>query len=296
MIFGGTGRREGTIIAGPGGVSVSAPTIGRYEIQKELGRGAMGVVYLGKDPKINRLVAIKTVRFEEVDPDLLDETKKRFFREAEAAGTLSHPNIVTIYDVGEEEDLAYVAMELLEGSDLTPYIKKDKLLAVKDLLKIIGSVAEGLAFAHEKGIVHRDIKPANIMLLKDGTVKIADFGIARITTSSATQTGTVLGTPSYMSPEQVAGQKVDGRSDLFSLGVAMYELLCGKKPFTGESIAALMYAIANKPPVLITEIDPNIPQCCAYIAHRLMTKDLTKRYQNAREVVEHVKMCLHKIG
>ncbi len=291
MIFGGSGRREGTIIAG-----AASPTIGRYEIQKELGRGAMGVVYLGKDPKINRMVAIKTVRFEDVDPDLLDETKKRFFREAEAAGTLSHPNIVTIYDVGEEEDLAYVAMELLDGSDLTPYIKKDKLLPVKELLRIIGTVAEGLAFAHEKGIVHRDIKPANIMLLKDGTVKIADFGIARITTSSATQTGTVLGTPSYMSPEQVAGQKVDGRSDLFSLGVAMYELLCAHKPFNGDSIAALMYAIANKPPVLVTQIDPAIPQCCAYIAHRLMTKDLTKRYQNAREVVEHVKMCLAKIG
>lgn len=296
MIFGGSGRREGTIIAGSAGGGVSAPVIGRYEIQKELGRGAMGVVYLGKDPKINRLVAIKTVRFEEVDPDLLDETKKRFFREAEAAGTLNHPNIVTIYDVGEEEDLAYVAMELLEGSDLTPYIKKESLLPVRDLLKIIGNVAEGLAFAHERGIVHRDIKPANIMLLKDGTVKIADFGIARISTSSATQTGTVLGTPSYMSPEQVAGQKVDGRSDLFSLGVAMYELLCGQKPFTGESIAALMYAIANKPPTLITQLDPNIPQCCAYIAHRLMTKDLSKRYQNAREVVEHVKMCLQKLG
>ncbi len=296
MIFGASGRREGTIIAGAAAGSVSAPTIGRYQIQKELGRGAMGVVYLGKDPKINRLVAIKTVRFEEVDPDLLEETKRRFFREAEAAGTLNHPNIVTIYDVGEEEDLAYVAMELLEGSDLTPFIKKEKLLPVRDLLKIIGNVAEGLAFAHERGIVHRDIKPANIMLLKDGSVKIADFGIARIATSSATQTGTVLGTPSYMSPEQVAGQKVDGRSDLFSLGVAMYELLCGQKPFGGESIAALMYAIANKPPVLITQIDPAIPQCCAYIAHRLMTKDLNKRYQNAREVVEHVKMCLAKLG
>lgn len=296
MIFGGPARREGTIIAGPGGVTVSAPTIGRYEIQKELGRGAMGVVYLGKDPKINRLVAIKTVRFEEVDPDLLEETKKRFFREAEAAGTLNHPNIVTIYDVGEEEDLAYVAMELLDGSDLTPYVKKDNLLPHKELLRVIGCVAEGLAFAHDKGIVHRDIKPANIMLLKDGSVKIADFGIARISTSSATQTGTVLGTPSYMSPEQVAGQKVDGRSDLFSLGSSMYELLCGQKPFTGDSIAVLMYAIANKPPTLITEIDPNIPQCCAYIAHRLMTKDLAKRYQNGREVAEHVKMCLQKLG
>ena len=296
MIFGGSARREGTIIAGPGGVTVSAPTIGRYEIQKELGRGAMGVVYLGKDPKINRLVAIKTVRFDEVDPDLLEETKKRFFREAEAAGTLNHPNIVTIYDVGEEEDLAYVAMELLDGSDLTPYIKKDNLLPYKELLRIIGCVAEGLAFAHDKGIVHRDIKPANIMLLKDGSVKIADFGIARITTSSATQTGTVLGTPSYMSPEQVAGQKVDGRSDLFSLGASMYELLCGQKPFSGDSIAALMYAIANKPPVLITQVDPQVPQCCAYIAHRLMVKELDKRYQGGREVLEHTKMCAAKLG
>lgn len=296
MIFGGPARREGTIIAGPGGVTVSAPTIGRYEIQKELGRGAMGVVYLGKDPKINRLVAIKTVRFDEVDPDLLEETKKRFFREAEAAGTLNHPNIVTIYDVGEEEDLAYVAMELLDGTDLTPYIKKDNLLPHKELLRIIGSVAEGLAFAHDKGIVHRDIKPANIMLLKDGSVKIADFGIARITTSSATQTGTVLGTPSYMSPEQVAGQKVDGRSDLFSLGASMYELLCGQKPFSGDSIAALMYAIANKPPVLITQLDPQVPQCCAYIAHRMMVKELDKRYQSGREVLEHTKMCAAKLG
>lgn len=296
MIFGGPARREGTIIAGPGGVTVSAPTIGRYEIQKELGRGAMGVVYLGKDPKINRLVAIKTVRFDEVDPDLLEETKKRFFREAEAAGTLNHPNIVTIYDVGEEEDLAYVAMELLDGTDLTPYIKKDNLLPHKELLRIIGSVAEGLAFAHDKGIVHRDIKPANIMLLKDGSVKIADFGIARITTSSATQTGTVLGTPSYMSPEQVAGQKVDGRSDLFSLGASMYELLCGQKPFSGDSIATLMYAIANKPPVLITQLDPQVPQCCAYIAHRMMVKELDKRYQSGREVLEHTKMCAAKLG
>lgn len=296
MIFGAAARREGTIIAAPDGGRVSAPTIGRYEIQKELGRGAMGVVYLGKDPKINRLVAIKTVRFDEVDPELLEQTKQRFFREAEAAGTLNHPNIVTIYDVGEEEDLAYVAMELLDGSDLTPYIKQEKLLPVKELLRIMGCVAEGLAFAHERGIIHRDIKPANIMLLKDGSVKIADFGIARIATSSATQTGTVLGTPSYMSPEQVAGQKVDGRSDLFSLGVAMYELLCGQKPFSGESIASLMYAITNKPPVLITQIDPQIPQCCAYIAHRLITKDLSKRYQNAREVVEHVRLCLQKLG
>ncbi len=205
----------------------------------------MGVVIWAKTPRTPAVWRSKPSRFEEVYP-YLQWRPRTLLREPRRPVTPQSSHIVTIYDVGER-DLAYVAMELLEGSDLTPYIKKEKLLPAKTLLKIIGSVAEGLAFAHEKGIVHRDIKPANIMLLKDGTVKIADFGIARITTSSATQTGTVLGTPSYMSPEQVAGQKVDGRSDLFSLGVAMYELLCGQKPFSGDSIAALMYAIANIP-------------------------------------------------
>lgn len=295
MIFGrtGGGRNEATVMLA--GASTK-PTLGRYEVQKELGRGAMGTVYLGKDPKINRLVAIKTIRFEEVEADQLDEVKQRFFREAEAAGALSHPNIVTIFDVGEDYELAYVAMELLDGSDLTTYTAKDKRLPAKEVLRIVRGVAAGLDFAHGKGVVHRDIKPANIMLLKNGEVKIADFGIARVMSTSNTQTGTVLGTPSYMSPEQVQGRKVDGRSDLFSLGGVLFELLAGQKPYTADSIATLMYNIANKPPPLITRVDPSIPQCCAYIAHRLLTRDLDKRYQRGQEVVAHIDLCLRKLG
>ena len=295
MLFGGGAggaRKDATVmVAG----AATKPTLGRYEIQKELGRGAMGTVYLGKDPKINRLVAIKTIRFDEVDPALLDETRQRFFREAEAAGTLSHPNIVTIYDVGEDYDVAYVAMELLDGNDLAAHVTPETRLPLKEVLRIVRLVADGLDFAHSKGVVHRDIKPANIMLQKNGEVKIADFGIARVMSASNTQTGVVLGTPSYMSPEQVIGSKVDGRSDLFSLGAVLYELLCGQKPFKAESIATLMYTIANQPPLLITKIDPQIPQCCAYIAHRLLTKDLEKRYQRGKDVVEHIDLCLKKI-
>ncbi len=291
--LGSSSRKDATVmLAG----ADTKPTLGRYEIQKELGRGAMGTVYLGKDPKINRLVAIKTIRFDEVESELLEETKKRFFREAEAAGALSHPNIVTIFDVGEDYDVAYVAMELLDGADLSTYISRENRLPVKETMRIVRAVAEGLDFAHDKGVVHRDIKPANIMLQKNGEVKIADFGIARVMASSNTQTGVVLGTPSYMSPEQVLGSKVDGRSDLFSLGAVLYELLACQKPFKAESIATLMYTIANKSPLLITKIDAEIPQCCAYIAHRLLTRDLEKRYQRGKDVVEHIDLCLKRMS
>lgn len=294
MIFGASGgRKETTVILQGGGTEL--PTIGRFEIQKELGRGAMGTVYLGKDPKINRMVAIKTIRFDELDPAQATDAKHRFFREAEAAGALNHPNIVTIYDVGEDYDLAYVAMELLDGTDLCDFVKPNSRLSFSDVLKIVGAVAEGLNFAHTKGIVHRDIKPANIMRLKMGEIKIADFGIARMTASSATQTGTILGTPSYMSPEQVVGQKVDGRSDLFSLGVVMYELLSCRKPFNGENINNIMFNIVNKPPVLLTKIDPNIPECCAYIAHKMLMKDISKRYQSGQEIAAHCRTCLQKL-
>ncbi|MEI6206513.1 MAG: serine/threonine-protein kinase [Desulfuromonadales bacterium] len=295
MIFGAPGgRKENTVILQGGGAAM--PTIGRYEIQKELGRGAMGTVYLGKDPKINRLVAIKTIRFDEIEQEQIQNVKQRFFREAEAAGALNHPNIVTIYDVGEDYDLAYVAMELLDGSDLCDFVKPTDRLPFAEVLRIVGCVAEGLDFAHARGIVHRDIKPANIMRLKNGDIKIADFGIARITASSSTQTGMILGTPSYMSPEQVVGQKVDGRSDLFSLGVAMYEMLCCRKPFSGDSITNIMFNIANKPPLLLTQIDPQIPQCCAFIAHKLLMKDISKRYQTGREVADHCGICRQKLG
>src|SRR5258708_40021295 len=222
MMMGTAGLRKGgadaTVLV-QGGGNLGATTLGRYEIVKELGKSAMGVVFLGKDPKINRMVAIKTLKFEDdIDQEDQKALKERFFREAESAGRLSHPNIVTIFDTGEDQDMCYIAMELLDGRDLKDWTPRDKLLPMRDVLELVAKVADALDYAHEQGIVHRDIKPANIMLLKNGIIKVTDFGIARITTSSRTATGTVMGTSSYMSPEQLAGKKVDGRSDLFSLG------------------------------------------------------------------------------
>jgi serine/threonine-protein kinase len=244
----------------------------------------MGVVYLGQDPKINREVAIKTLRYEEVDEEQLAEVKKRFFREAEAAGKLSHPNIVTIYDVGEDYDLAYMAMELLDGSDLTKYCQKGNLLHLGEVTKIITSVAQALDYAHCSGVVHRDIKPANIMILKNGEVKVTDFGIARVMTSSSTKTGAVIGTPSYMSPEQIVGHHVDGRSDLFSLGVVFYELLTGEKPFQGDNITTLMFNITNSTPVPLKGLAPDVPDNLVSIIERLLSKDREARYQQGREL------------
>lgn len=284
MIFGLTsGKKDATLLMDS---AETKPTLGRYQVIKELGRGAMGTVYLGKDPKINREVAIKTLRYEEIDEEQLAEVKNRFFREAEAAGKLSHPNIVTIYDVGEDYELAYMAMELLDGTDLTKYCVKEKLLPLHDVLKIVSSVAHALDYAHNSGVVHRDIKPANIMILKSGEVKVTDFGIARVMTSSKTQTGVVLGTPSYMSPEQIAGQKVDGRSDLFSLGVVFYELLTGEKPFQGDSIATLMFNITTAQPIPIKDIDPGLPDRCIEIIEKLLLKDKEARYQRGRDLVK----------
>jgi len=215
--------------------SSTIPTLGRYEITKELGKGAMGIVYLGRDPKINRTVAIKTLRFEEgTDEKALKEMKDRFFREAQAAGNLSHPNIIKIYDAGEEQDIAYMAMELLKGDDFKKWTQKENLLPVNKTLEYIAISADALDYAHKNGVIHRDIKPANLMLLENGELRVADFGIARIQASSKTATGTVLGTPYYMSPEQIAGKKVDGRADLFSLGVTLYELLTGEPPGKAE--------------------------------------------------------------
>jgi len=272
------------------------PTIGRYEILRELGRGAMGTVYLGKDPKINREVAIKTMRYEEIEEGRLLETKKRFFREAEAAGKLSHPNIVTIYDVGEDSDLAYMAMELLDGADLTRYCANDHLLPAPEVLRIISQVANALDYAHGKGVVHRDIKPSNIMILKNGEVRVADFGIARVKSASRTQTGVVLGTPSYMSPEQIAGQKIDGRSDLFSLGVVLYELLTGEKPFRGESIGSLMYKITTTAPVSIRERIPHLPAPFAEMMDKALEKDAEKRYQRGSEFSHDLFLSIQTLG
>ena len=290
MIFGSGGAGGmGTLMITGG----AKPTLGRYEIIKELGKGAMGTVYLGKDPKINREVAIKTMALsQEFEGDELQDVKDRFFREAETAGMLNHPNIVTMYDAGEEHDLAYIAMEYLDGTDLGPYTKKGKLLPQMATLKICGKVAEALHYASQQHVVHRDIKPANIMLLKDKTVKVTDFGIARITASSKTKTGVVLGTPSYMSPEQLSGKHVDGRSDIFSLGVMMYEMLVGERPFKGDSMATLLFQIANEPHPDIREFDPSLPEQVSKLIDAMLIKDAEKRLPNGAAVVRGIIACL----
>ena len=292
----GGGHPGGTMIL-PGG-GVEKPMLGRYQVEKELGKGAMGVVYLGKDPKIGRVVAIKTMALaQEFEPDELKDVKERFFREAETAGRLAHPNIVTIYDAGEEHDLAYIAMEFLKGRDLTPYIKPDNLLPLAKVLSIFERVADALAYAHKNNVVHRDIKPANIMYeLDSDTVKVTDFGIARITDSSRTKTGMVLGTPSYMSPEQLSGQKIEGRSDLFSLGVALYQMACGRLPFQGDSMAQLMFKIANEAHADIRTHKANLPACVAAVVNKALAKDPAARYHDGEQMAKALHLCLQSLS
>lgn len=293
VILGGAqGHPGGTVLLEGGGME--KPMLGRYQVEKELGKGAMGVVYLGKDPKIGRVVAIKTMALsQEFEGDELVEVKERFFREAETAGRLTHPNIVTIYDAGEEHDLAYIAMEFLKGRDLAPYTKKDALLPAAQVMSIVARVAEALGYAHQQNVVHRDIKPANIMYEPESdTPKVTDFGIARVTDSSKTKTGMVLGTPSYMSPEQLAGKKVEGRSDLFSLGVMLYQMLSGTLPFTGESMAQLMFKIANEPHADIRTVNPDLPTCVAAVINKALAKDPEQRYQTGEQMAKAIRLCL----
>ncbi len=280
-----------TVVIQGGGAE--KPMLGRYQVEKELGKGAMGVVYGGKDPKIGRLVAIKTMALSaEFEAEELQEAKERFFREAETAGRLTHPNIVTIYDAGEEHDLCYIAMELLKGKDLVPYTKMPNLLPPDKVLSIVERVADALGYAHSMGVVHRDIKPANIMYEPEGDVpKVTDFGIARVTDSSKTKTGMVLGTPSYMSPEQLAGKKIDGRSDIFSLGVTLFQMLTGRLPFEGESMTQLMFAIANNPHPRIRELNPQLPAWIDAIIDKALAKDLNERYQTGAEFAEAIRQA-----
>lgn len=297
VILGGSSNSPGGTLLLDGG-GVEKPMLGRYEVEKELGKGAMGAVYLGKDPKISRIVAIKTMALsQEFEEDELQDVKDRFFREAETAGRLSHPNIVTIYDAGEEHDLAYIAMEFLKGGDMVQYGKADKLLPITKVLDIVRRCAEGLDYAHKANVVHRDIKPANIMYeIESDTLKITDFGIARITDSSKTKTGMVLGTPSYMSPEQLAGKKVDGKSDLFSLGVMMFQFMTGRLPFTGDSMATLMYKIANEIHPKPDSIRPELPRCVSVIINRALAKDPEKRYQTGAQMANDIRKCLQIIA
>lgn len=295
ILGGGSSGSNSSLMLNGGG---EKPMLGRYEVEKELGKGAMGAVYLGKDPKISRVVAIKTMALsQEFEEDELQDVKDRFFREAETAGRLSHPNIVTIYDAGEEHDLAYIAMEFLKGTDMVQYGKADKLLPIPRVLDIIRRCAEGLDYAHKQNVVHRDIKPANIMYeAKTDALKITDFGIARITDSSKTKTGMVLGTPSYMSPEQLAGKKVDGKSDLFSLGVMMFQFMTGRLPFQGDSMATLMYKIANEAHPKPDSIRPELPRCVSVIINRSLTKEPEKRYQSGAQMASDLRKCMQIIA
>jgi serine/threonine-protein kinase len=265
--------------------------LGRYEIISELGQGAMGVVYKATDPLIDRIVAIKTINLG-LALDEKDEYEGRFYQEAKAAGRLSHPNIVTIFDLGKSEDVAYIAMEFLQGKELREILDDAEAMPVGRILDIVSQVALGLAYAHEHGIVHRDVKPSNIMVSSEGHVKITDFGIARMESASVrTQTGMVLGSPKYMSPEQVLGKLIDQRSDIFSLGVVLYEILAGRPPFSGENVNAIMYQILNNIPPPPGSVNSNVPDMLNFIVAKALAKGQDDRYQNANDLAHDLRSC-----
>jgi eukaryotic-like serine/threonine-protein kinase len=268
-----------------------AQKLGRFEVLDEIGRGAMGIVYKAKDPMLERIVAIKTINMG-MDRDGAAMYEKRFYQEARAAGGLNHPNIVTVYDIGKTETACYMAMEYIEGEELRTLLAPGKPLPVGQALSIAAQVAEGLAYAHERGVVHRDVKPANIMVPASGAVKITDFGIARMRSSSVqTQTGMMMGSPKYMSPEQVIGKRADHRSDIFSLGVILYEMLSGAAPFTGESVNAVMYQIVNFVPPAPSAINPACPAALDGVVARMLSKSLDERFQSAAEIARALREC-----
>ncbi len=265
--------------------------LGRYEVIRELGQGAMGIVYQAKDPLIDRVVAIKTINLG-LAMEGKDEYEGRFYQEAKAAGRLNHPNIVTIYDVGKSGDIAYIAMEYLQGRELRDIMNDAGLLPVGNVLDIVAQVSSGLAYAHEHDIIHRDVKPSNIMVIRDGHVKITDFGIARMASSAVrTQTGMVLGSPKYMSPEQVMGREIDQRSDIFSLGVMLYEMLTGQAPFNGDNVNAIMYQTLNAAPAAPSSLNANVPEMLNFIVAKALAKGIDDRYQNAKDFADDLRAC-----
>ncbi|HEX5419146.1 MAG TPA: serine/threonine-protein kinase [Gammaproteobacteria bacterium] len=260
--------------------------LGRYEVVKLIGRGAMGRVWLGRDPKINRPVAIKAVDLaEEYDSLRLDEARARFLREAETAGRLNHPNIVTIYDVGESGSIAYIAMEYVCGRSLSEFASPKNLLSAARVLDLLSRTAEALDLAHRQNIVHRDIKPANIMYdAPSNTLKLTDFGIARPIDAGRTRTGVVLGTPSFMSPEQLEGRNVKGHTDLFALGVSLYQLLTGELPFHGASMTQLMFVIANEPHRPVTALRRDLPRRLDQVLDKALAKQPGQRFRSGAEM------------
>src|SRR3979490_880082 len=266
--------------------------LGRYEIVAELGKGAMGVVYRANDPMLNRILAIKTINTEEAGHEGMAEYEARFYTEAKAAGSLNHPNIIIIYDIGKSGHLVYMAMEYIEGRELRDLLAQGQSLPVVQAVDIAAQVGEGLAYAHQHQVVHRDIKPANIMITPEGRAKIADFGIARMRSSETrTQTGVIMGSPKYISPEQVVGKRADHRSDIFSLGVILYECLTGATPFNGEGLSALMYQITNHDPAPPSSANPQVPVMLDYIIAKVLAKAPEARYQSAADFANDLREC-----
>jgi eukaryotic-like serine/threonine-protein kinase len=270
----------------------AAKTLGRYEIIGELGQGAMGVVYKARDPMLDRVVAIKTINLT-LPKEELAEFEARFYQEAKAAGGLSHRNIVTIHDIGRSDRVAYMAMEFLEGQELRRLMQSRVPIQIAHALEIGAQVAEGLQFAHDRQIIHRDIKPANIMVLNDGLVKITDFGIARMRNNEVkTMTGMILGSPKYMSPEQVSGKRADTRSDIFSLGVMLYEMLTGTSPFVADNIHGVMYQTMNFNPPAPRTLNPDLPDVLNFIVAKALAKNLDDRYQRATDLSDDLRRAL----
>lgn len=295
MLGGASGHPGGNLLLT--GDGMEKPMLGRYQVEKTLGKGAMGVVYQGRDPKIGRVVAIKTLALSaEFEGHELQDARDRFFREAETAGRLQHPHIVTIFDAGEDHDLAFIAMEFLSGQDLVAHARPGQLLPMATVLEIGIQVAQALDYAHRHQVVHRDIKPGNIMFDPvTSSVKVTDFGIARVTDASRTKTGTILGTPSFMSPEQLAGRRLDGRSDLYSLGVTLYQLLTGALPFRGDSLSALMFDIANNPPLDPRSVRPDLPQAMADILERTLKKAPEERYSTGQDLAAELRLVADEL-
>ena len=272
--------------------------VGRFEIQDEIGRGAMGIVYRALDPELHRVVAIKTIKLEALEEGgARDEIIARFQREARLAGGLSHPNIVTIYDAGKDKGLYYIAMELVDGSTLKRLLETKKLTGLEEKLRIFQAACDGLHFAHQNGVIHRDVKPGNILLTKTGQVKLSDFGVARLNTSSTlTQTGSMVGTVAYMSPEQIRGQEVDPRSDIFSLGIVLYELLTGERPFGGHSPTTVMHKVVNEHPVPPQILHQDLPRGMGDIVMKTLAKEPPRRYQSCAELIADLRAMAAEHG